>query len=265
MFSFEEIIKAAKRICWYPSASMDTAPAYFINTFSADEEADLFIFTDYSYRNPYCQPTEASIERYTLDHPDLLRKSLKITGLHVDLLYQLNSFDFGAAITEDGPIPGYESPIYYGELRIVGDSHPEKLLKILFIGSYNEPFCNNFLLQNKIPIRYLIFKRPQTMNSIMSGLWMYNMIIPLQVKFLATDIEGNSWNDYDDQVIDLYPNLGPRTVAATYSREESSVILHLHGRRLGMRTKATIQLFNLLGCNEETRSAYFGINEVPEL
>jgi hypothetical protein len=265
MFSFEEIIEAAKRICWYPSASMDTAPAYFINTFSADEEADLFIFTDYSYRDPYCQPTEASIERYTLDHPDLLRESLKITGLHVGWLCQLNSFDFGAAITENGQIHGDESPIYYGELRIFGDSHPEKLLKILFIGSYNEPFCNNFLVENKIPIRYLIFKRPQTMNSIMSGLWIYNMIILLQVKFLATDIEGNSWNDYDDQVINLYPKLGPRTVAATYSREESSVILHLHGRRLAMRAKATIQLFDPLGCNEETRSAYFRINEVPEL
>lgn len=264
MFSFEEIIKAAKRICWYPSASMDTAPAYFINTFSADEGADLFIFTDYSYRDTYCHPTKASLERYTLDHSDLLRKSLKITGLHVDLLYQLNSFDFGAAITENGPIPRYESPIYYGELRIFGASHPEKLLKILFICSYNEPFCNNFLLQNKIPIRYLIFKRPQTMGSIMSGLWIYNMIHPLQVKFLATDIEGNSWNDYDDQIIDLYPNLGPRTVAATYSQEESSVILHLHGRRLAMRNITYRELFKPEGYDKETRSAYFGINEVPD-
>ena len=52
----KNIIKQAKNICWYPSASMDIAAPYYVNTNSIDEQgqnvlADLFIFSDPVYRN----------------------------------------------------------------------------------------------------------------------------------------------------------------------------------------------------------------------
>jgi hypothetical protein len=263
MHTFQEFIANSNLICWYPSAGTDLAPAYFINTFSAEEEADLFIFTDFIYRE---YPPKHSENYRDNNLSTILLDSLNVNEIRVDAIHPLGYYDFGQEIAEDGINERVPSPLYYGEFTVtskVGDV--DKQLKVLFIGCHNEAFCNNFLFANRIHIRYLIFKRPQTMNMLMTNLWIYNTIKPLGVKFVATDIEGQTWNEYDGRVIELYPDLGPETTAAVFSPEEQAVMLTLNNQPIAFPTVSVKRLFNGEVYNKRTFSNGFGINKVPDI
>jgi hypothetical protein len=270
----EKIIKNAKNIGWYPSAGFDIATAYFFNTFSENEEADLFIFTDPWYRSHsideinHCLSYNSVFQDFRSRFLDLLANNLGIENITCNMIRMVDNFNFGLEITRDGNQEGILSPVYLAHILVNQNTETEKKINVLLVGCYNESFCNNFLFKEKIEVKYLAFKNASGYGGYMSGLWIFNTIRRLNTKFIATEIKSIPWNEADDHVVHIYPELGPQVDPPTFSEEEFSVIISLNQEIKFFRTCSVKNIHNTNVFPNEfdrtTNSAYFGINQVPD-
>jgi hypothetical protein len=269
-----KIIKNAESICWYPSASMDIAAPYYVNTNSIDEQgqnvlADLFIFSDPVYRNEnyYDKIINCSEpEEYSQLYKNIGYETIKCVKTQ-----KITLVNFGTELNLHGEkVDDICSPIYYAEFIVNKQLETECKINVLFVGCYNESFCANFLIKNKIKIDFLIYKIPTIRygEAYISGLWIYNTIPIFNIKYLATEITNYKWNDGDNEVIKLYPVLGKPIEPPYYSEAENKVILtidkseikfvHFSTRLMGYsREKEIID-------NRVVSSTYFGINRYEE-
>lgn len=269
MDQFNEILKSAANICWIPSAAIDFPSAYFINTFSDSEQADLFVFTDFIYRddvynlmNFNYESDEASVGGPFFDE---IAESCNIQSIKTIRFNSIGSMHFGKEITRYGIKRGPASPLSYGEFLVQSKiGLPNKTLKVLFVGCYNEPFCNNFLIKNGLNVRFVVFKCVRGYGGDMSGLWIYNTLRTLKTKFLATEIIADKWNKYDAMAIEVYPELGPETNSPVYSPEENAVKLKIKGELRTLPNITVRKMRELVNHNSRTNSKWFGINELPE-
>ena len=265
MKKFEKIISKAKNICWYPSANFDLPTAYFVSNCEDTVAPDLFIFSDIEYRN-------LNLE-LGLNFNYYRRGNFKVESIRCSYIEQIDNYEFGPELTLQGNLEeNISSPIFDATFIINENSNFEDTIEInvLLIGSYNESFCANFLVQNNIKINTLIYKRPAYNygDRFMSGLWIFNTIPILKVKYLATDIENYEWNKGDDAVINLYPILGAEIKPPYYLESENTVILKINNEKLRFENLKRIDMYPDFTIkktkvdNHVINSTYFGINRL---
>jgi hypothetical protein len=205
-------------ICWYPSSGYDVKICEFIQRFAIeeqDEAIDYFIFTDTIF-NDFNQNNFYN-EHYHNHNVNVY------AGIEIQLGEPENLAPLNAPIIPNFqrpneidpiPVPVRQSPMAYRMTITLQKNNNVSVIEALILGAQNETFAINYLLRYHANIKYFINKLAFNNHGgrSASGIWRVNLFEPLNTAFFISTLrEGeNQWNETDDEVIRIYPELGPR-------------------------------------------------------
>jgi hypothetical protein len=270
----QKILNKAKNICWYPSANRDIPTAYYINTFTENEnpvKADLFIFSDPIYREWESNTIINHFTNNIHENFDDLSISLGVISIDCVEFKKIDAFNFGPELNLNGNLEvDIESPIYSAKFIVNENLENKCVINVLLVGCYNEPFCANFLIINNLKITFLVYKLPHYNygERFMTGLWIYNTIPTLQVQYLATEIKNIKWNNGDNAVVEQYPVLGVPIEPPYFLEAKNSLVLNIDNQELIFKNFTRKDMhpdFSIKKTKDDNRvvtSTYFGINRL---
>ena len=205
-------LKQFKNIAWYPSAGKDALAMVCLSIknllpldINKEDLPDCFIFTDY-----YTDSEGNNNHRFILDLADY-ESEAKFSYQSVD--YEATAFN----VKELKPlrIPLYEDMITgYPEYRYNGHvyvsdvlvDHPKYgkyIAKLVYVIAENTSFAINYLIKNKIKIKYAIHCRygHGFGGGFSNGAYMFHILKDLGVEYFASDMDDGYNNDIADRYL----------------------------------------------------------------